>query len=516
MLWRRLVAVIVTLFGALPLLIASPAPLQDWPNHIAETYVLDELLQGSNFWGQFYEVGSFFIPDIILELAQLMMMRLGGSALTAGQVMIVVVYVTFLAGFCALCRSLDSFDLFKLPVATILFYNGAFFWGLLSYLFGIGMMLLCLGLSIASRDHPLRRHMIAAAGSVILFFCHLVASVAFVILLGVFDALALLRNGGSSWRRLSPTAASTLTGLLVVLLLLFNSAAFSKQPQGFVYVGDGTMGAFAHWKLRCLVTILFGGGLTVDVLTALAVIAFLPLALFFRCRFDLTSGLMAGSSLLMAILAPERIGAGSLLDYRLSLLPFILVPAALRISWQGKYQPGIAFGVMVSIALVHSAAVSNSWWIANADYAAFRRDMGRLRPGSIILMAFGRPHSSIPFEDFWALPTWTIEAQAAFVDVFVPSMYANPSQRPMALRNEFFGLGEPLDLSRPEPPSRTTAMLRSLCDASVGSIRFTAVYIIVSYPGSYTKGLDPTVVIANRRSFQILDGCALLKINRGL
>jgi hypothetical protein len=507
---RIAIAIVVLLAGAVPLLIASPAPLQDWPNHVAGAYVLDALLRGDDFWGQFYKFNTFFVPNVLIDGALLAMMRSGFTVLASAQVAVVVTYLTFIGGFCALARSLRAFDLAKLPLATILFYNGALFWGLLSYLLGIGLMLLCLALWIAAEEHTLKRHAIAAAGAAILFFCHLIAAAVFVMLLGVFDVIAFTRAAVLTRHRLL-AHASGLTGAVTVLLLLLGSPTGGEQVFDFIYFGHGSAAAIGGWKLRGLTTVLLGGGFIADTATIAAFGALVALAFVAKFRLDLTPAMVSGFALLLALVAPERIGTGTLLDYRLGLLPFVLFIISLRIGWRHSSQRRIALGVMASIALVHSGALTSAWLTADSVYAAFRQDAAQFRAGSIVIMAYGRPSSSMPFEEIWALPIASIDAQAAFTTVFVPSLFANPLQQPLTLRSSFAGLGQPLDLTGPDQLPAVASVLRPLCEGSVGGVRFANVYLAVKYPGVVSRtGLGSSAVIADHADFQVLDGCRLV------
>jgi hypothetical protein len=509
---RIAIAIVVLLAGAVPLLITSPAPLQDWPNHVAGTHVLDELLRGDGFWSQFYKVNTFFIPNVLVDAVLLGLIRSGFGVLASAQIVVVITYLAFIGGFCALARSLRAFDLAKLPLATILFYNGALFWGLLSYLLGIGLMLSCLALWIAAEESTLKRHAIAAAGAAILFFCHLIASAVFVMLLGVFEVIAFTRAAMPTRHRLL-AHASGLTGALTVLLLLSGSPTGAEQVWDFIYFGHESAAGIGGWKLRGLATILLGGGFAADASTIAAIGALVVLAFVAKFRFALAPAMVAGFALLLALVAPERIGTGTLLDYRLGLIPIVLFIISLRIGWRYASQRRIALGVMASIALVHSIALTGAWLTAGSVYAAFRQDAARFRAGSIVIMAYGRPSSSMSFQELWALPIASIDAQAAFGTVFVPSLFANPLQQPMMLRDGFSGLGHPLDLTGPDRIPAVASVLRPLCNGAVGGVRFANVYLTVKHPGVFSRtGVDPSAIIADHADFQILDGCRLVAI----
>jgi len=333
-----------------------------------------------------------------------------------------------------------------------------------------------------------------------------------VMLLGVFEVIAFTRAAMPTRHRLL-AHASGLTGALTVLLLLSGSPTGAEQVWDFIYFGHESAAGIGGWKLRGLATILLGGGFAADASTIAAIGALVVLAFVAKFRFALAPAMVAGFALLLALVAPERIGTGTLLDYRLGLIPIVLFIISLRIGWRYASQRRIALGVMASIALVHSIALTGAWLTAGSVYAAFRQDAARFRAGSIVIMAYGRPSSSMSFQELWALPIASIDAQAAFGTVFVPSLFANPLQQPMMLRDGFSGLGHPLDLTGPDRIPAVASVLRPLCNGAVGGVRFANVYLTVKHPGVFSRtGVDPSAIIADHADFQILDGCRLVAI----
>src|SRR5271154_6419305 len=56
------------LFAAVPLLVSQPAPLEDWPSHLARVEILTSLLRGETFWAQYYHLNSFLLPNVALDV----------------------------------------------------------------------------------------------------------------------------------------------------------------------------------------------------------------------------------------------------------------------------------------------------------------------------------------------------------------------------------------------------------------------------------------------------------------
>ena len=64
-------AILACALGATPLLFTDLAPLQDWPSHLARIRILNAMLAGPSPWDRFYDINSFFLPNVILELVTL-------------------------------------------------------------------------------------------------------------------------------------------------------------------------------------------------------------------------------------------------------------------------------------------------------------------------------------------------------------------------------------------------------------------------------------------------------------
>ena len=492
-------AVLLVLLGGLPLLAGGVTPLQDWPNHLARVQIVDAMRHGDLFWARFYQPGSFMVPDVALDAGLLGLLWLGLGIVLAAKVFLVVTYLVFVGGVCALAWALRAYDPVKIVLAAVLFTSGALLWGLVDYMLGIGVALALLAVWI-NAERPLRHLGIAMAGVAVLFFCHLIAAVVFVVLLGCFAAVESL---AARPRRLP--GASAVAALAVLLALRSLSPVAGEGLFDMVYAGHESWAGMMHHKFSIIDHALRGGGAAVDAATLtilLAAVALLAVAA--RLRLAWSGAAAIAVLLVMVLTAPERIGTGSLLDFRLMVVPLLLAVAAVRIEWRARVgrrivQAALAFGLGA-----HSLLLGTAWMAAASEFRAFDRLAAQWPPGGIAVMGFATPLSRMTFYDFWSPPLTSIETQVVRRHVFVPMIFANPTQQPLALRPEFAGLNQPFDLSGPEGIAASRLRLATLCAA------WPSVHLTVLYPQPWLRAaLPPLAMQGGTADFMLLDGCAL-------
>ena len=137
----RLLAIGAVMGGLLPLVVGAPAPMPDWPSHLARVWITDRVLAGDPFWTARYFFQGFFIPNAALDVGVLGLMWLGLSMNTAGSVFLVFVYAVFISGFVALSRRSGAMTALTWPLACASFYALPFIWGFVNFWLGIGSML---------------------------------------------------------------------------------------------------------------------------------------------------------------------------------------------------------------------------------------------------------------------------------------------------------------------------------------------------------------------------------------
>jgi len=486
--------------GGLPLLAARLTPLQDWPNHLARVHILNAMLHGDAFWAQFYRIGSFRVPNVALDLGIMGLMRLGAGPEAAAQLFLGITYLAFVGGVCALAAALRSYDPGKVALAAMLFTGGALFWGLVDYLLGIGLALTVLAAWVFAAGHPGRRLIVAVAGTALLFYCHLVAAAVFVALLGCVGAA---EGFAARPRRLG--GLSALAGFAALIGLRALSPAGEEDLFSMVYAGGPTWAGMLRHKATMFGHALLGGGAATDAATVTVLLgAAVLLGVAARPRLSQVGVAAVLASLLLALLAPERIGTGSLLDFRLAMLPLLLAVATLRIGWRAAPWRHAGYASLAAGLGVHAVLLGSAWRSADGAFAAFDRLAAQFSPGGIVVMANGTALAKITFNQFWSPPLTSIETQAVTRHVFVPMIFANPTQQPLALLARFEGLNQPFDFSSGDAVAASRLRLMPICAA------WPSVYVTVLYPQPWLRlALPPQAVLGSEPDFLLLDGCAL-------
>ncbi len=502
---RAALIALVLAAGVWPLLVGSPAPLQDWPNHLARVHILNALLQGGSGWDRFYTVSSFAVPNLALDLGVLGLIRLGLPEAVAGQVFLILTYAVFVSGFVALARRFGPVGPGRVALGVAMFLCGPLFWGLVNYMFAVGLMMALLAVWLAAG--PRGRVAVALLGTGALFFCHLIATVAFVASLSLLELVGIARAPGPWARRLRGNATA-LAALAVLAALL--ARAPSDPSSRFGWHEPMSLYWFFRWKMVIFVQWAINGGTwPVRAVTGAGVVATAVAAVWARPRPRVAYGALAvvAGLGLIAFLAPEHIGGGSLLDDRLALLPPLLLAAAAQPNLRRPRAAAVASGLMVALAVARAATLAAVWLGPAAEFRAYDAAVARLAPGTMVVMSNARALARVRWPEFWSLPYTSIETQAVFHGDFVPMIFANPAQQPLALRPEFAGMNQPIDLTTAQDVKDASERIRGMCAHG-----FPGVAITVLYADPARRFTDPagaSVELYGTPNIRLLDGCRL-------
>ncbi len=485
----------MVLLGAAPILLARPAPLQDWPNHLARIHILRGLLHHDLFWMRFYRFTGFLVPDAVMDLCLYEMSRLGVPVGIAAQGFLAISYAVFVAGFCMVSRALGAWSPGKPALAVLLFYSNALFWGLVSYVLGLGLMLGLLALWVGAKGAA-RRSVVAAGGAALLLFTHLVTAALWVIILGCFDLHRLLAKPRGVSRLAG--SASWLAALVAIAALLRLLPAHGPEDTSFGYPGGGRLGIVGR-KLWLFGKLLLGGSLGQDASSVAALLACGIVIAAARPRLSAAPALAVAALAAAALLAPERIGTGSQLDTRLALPPLLLLTAGVRVRLP---QTAVWFASLAVCA--RSAVLAWSWHASAQQFARYRLDAAELPTGSLMMMAYGTPLRTLSWQQIWSPPITSIATQTVFRNLFMPAIFANPAQQPIGLRARYAGLKQPWNLSDPAHRRTSQVALAAVCARH----EFPHIFLTVLYPGTLARQVDGAL-LRQQASFLILDACRL-------
>ena len=224
------------------------------------------------------------------------------------------------------------------------------------------------------------------------------------------------------------------------------------------YVGSGSLSGFAYWKASIFLRALIeGGGIPSAVLSVLGLGIFAGLSLF-GARLTMDAPLLiAFIGLCVAtIAAPERFGSGSFVDYRLALIPLVVLAIAIRSTWRRPALGRAAFVAVLVVLLVRSASALVAWPEADGVYAAFADATASLPENSVLLTAWGRPPRQIGWGQWWSPSVGNISTLAVLHGTFVPTVFALAAQQPLALRAKYRSWSVFLDLTGPAHVARVS------------------------------------------------------------
>lgn len=467
-------------FGAVPLLVGWITPLQDWPSHLARVHILHQLATDP-FWQRYYDAPGFFVPNAMLDVVLLGLQKLGLGIVPAARVFLLATYGVFVAGFHGLSRACGARSRLTLPLAVLLFYCGPLFWGLINYVFGLGLMLGLLGAWMA-RERVASRLGLAVGGAVALFFCHLVPAFLFAGILGCLELHQVATAPpGARLRRLVRCTSPVALAAVVALLLL---SPAGQDSLGVAYAGAGSPAEFLRWKAGIFVKALLGGALASDLAVA-GLGAGFALALLLTCRVRMQARIAFVITALvgLTLAAPQRVGAGSLFDYRMAIVPLIVAAASLR--FLPRHAGGLRWPVaaLTLLVAIRSAALSIAWLQQDGLITGLDRALAALPRGSVLFAGFGRPKEAISWAEWWGPAISNGGALAALHGVFVPSVFAYATQQPLSLKPAWRAWNQAGDFSTPERLALAAEQARAAChDGSNGGAA-----LLVLYPAAFVQ-----------------------------
>jgi hypothetical protein len=463
-------AVLACALGATPLLFTDLAPLQDWPSHLARIQILSTMLAGPSAWDRFYNINSFFLPNVILELVTLPLLKLGLTIDQAGRLFLLLLYAVFVLGFCKLAAANKTMTPLKLLFATLLFYNGSLFYGLVNFEFGLGVMMLMLGIWIDGT--PKVRLAASTLGVAVIFPCHLVAAFLYVTILGCFDMHAVWHRNGRGLLR-----STSLAALAVLLLFLFLSPAVHDRP-GMAWAGDtGGILQLAKWKAGLFIKAILGRSFALDLAYAGgATVLATAVATGFRRHVSGPFILAISATALLTLLAPQRVGDGSLLDYRIAIVPWLLLSAGAAMIPNSRFPKHLALLCALLLVVARSLSLTVAGQAADTRSIVLDRSFANLPKDSVLLSGLARPLTEVSWTEFWSVSDSAVASRASRYGVFVPSIFADAAQQPLVLKTTFRPWNGYIDVSSPALLAKERARAQPLCKEFPAGVSMLVLY----------------------------------------
>ena len=436
--WWAILALVAAVLLA-PLAIVDVPPVLDYPNHLARFVLLaagpDDPVLGPVFtpdWG--------IIPNLAADLIGPPLLRFL-PVHVAGRCLLGGILLLNLAGVLALHRALFGRRSFWPLASGLVAYNSTFLLGFLSWQIGSGLAMLCAAAWLNWRERrPIATIVGAAAASLVLFFCHLMGLVFFLVLIGSAEVRVLRRD------RPALVRAASLLPVLAGPILLWLLAPLRNAP------------AATHWmspqdKLIQAASPFINYLFALDMLSAVLVYGGVALGIVAGWLMLAPRAVPAVAALVVLyVTLPFDLMSASFLDARIAImLGYLLFAAVDPVGMPRPARRSVAAGLAVLFA-VRMAVVAAVWAEHRRDVAELRAVIAAVPPGALVYV------TNVPQEEapaYWDagprsrrlsnglrtdyhLPALLLIERGAFW----PILFANPGQQPIRLRPDYARLAQ--------------------------------------------------------------------------
>ncbi|HXP30961.1 MAG TPA: hypothetical protein VN832_07710 [Stellaceae bacterium] len=431
--FRAFAALFAVLLAAssAPLLACDILPLVDYPNHLARVQLLASLAQ-SPVLQQFYTLAWRPIPDLAIDLVAPPLLRFL-PLLPTGKLFVLASFALMAGGAAALHRVLFGRWSAWPCLAFLLLYGRLLLWGLLNYLFGIGLAVAALAgwIALAERGNAVR----IVAGTIFalaVYLAHLMAFGVYAVLLLGYEAGQLLRRRAPlrAWFRAVAVAGLPLAVPLAIMALAGNG-------------GGGGGVSFSHpWrKLDLLFSVFDLYHRPFDV--ACFVLAVIGLGwAYWRRWIALAPAMVVPLALLaMVYLAmPTQLLGASGADRRLPLALFLTLFGSSAWVPPRPRLERLYLGAAAAMLALRLATVMASWQTSDSDYRALLAELDRIPIGSRIAVAYSEGAVNVVATPLTHFPVLAVARRQAFV----PTLFAQAGQQPVTLLPPFQALAQRL------------------------------------------------------------------------
>jgi hypothetical protein len=396
-----------------PLFFTPIPPLVDYPDHLARMWIL---IHGSeNYQANWYLLPALAMDLIVPPLAQIMPVE------TAGRLFIALTMALPVIATVVLHRALFG-RVGLWPMCSLLFvYNAALYWGLLNFLFGLGVALLGFsGWAASERWHTITRVTLFAIVACLLFILHLFALGIYGLLVGFYEIGSMFANGRRPPKSIIAQAAKFAQFGPVILLWLV-----SLPTTGPLYTSYGN----AMAKIAAL-----GAPLALGEVKTSAIFSVLLIGFFYitwrngALKLSPAMRLPIVAMIVAAVLMPDWLYSSWAADIRLPVaLPFVLIG-----STQLNVRRGKVAGVLGALALVFLGirvyALTLTWRDIDSRFAEFRLLSRTIPRGARVLVVesdipdsdrrvdgIPRPLASVDYVHFTHMPSLAVMDRDAFI-----------------------------------------------------------------------------------------------------
>lgn len=427
----RFLALFLVCFGvaAVPVVAVRTLPLLDYPNHLARMHIIASY-DSSRFLHEFYSLTWRPVPNLAMDLVIPALARIMPLE-WAGKVFFLFTFLLIAGGTAALHRVLfRRWSAWPL-LAFLLLYNRSLLWGFGNFLFGVSLAITAAAAWIGLREKPAALRL--ALGSVLalaVFFSHFFAFGAYGLLILGYEIARLRQQGRLATiggaRELAIAAAQFIPALAIFV------ASAHKEAGAILY-------SRLFRKIDILFNIVDNYFTWFDVLSLILLVGFFVFGAV-RRRITLSRVMVLPllGLCLAQLLMPNRILGAAGVDHRMPLvLALVLIGATDGAIADLRRQNAVALALAL-LFLARMAVVTAMWIDQDRTLAPMVAAFAKLPPGSRVAVASPAGSVHVSRRD----PPLVHLAALAVVeaDAFVPTLFADPGQQPLALRPPYAAL----------------------------------------------------------------------------
>lgn len=420
---------ILLMVSLAPVWMVAIPPLVDYPNHLARMHILVNGAQSESL-GRFYAVSWSVIPNLAMDIIVPALVNFMPLEI-AGKVFVTLILALLATGSLALHYTIHK-RFSPWPLLVFLFlYNGVFLFGMVNYLFGIGLCLWAIAAWIETGKYGhSARVVLFYATCVILFFAHLSAMGVYVLSVIAYEASLISRLRplpGNLIRWLVLLIAGPLF-LLAMLILLPRSTTNETLP--FTY---GPVAFALSQKLGALELIVRNYVRVLDIATLGAVIWLVLFGLLTqRLHVDRVMRWPAFAIAIAGFCLPYQVMGSNFADARILVAGAFLFVCTTDL--RAKPAHLALFGlVIVALFSGRMLILGNHWQGAEALHEQVSAAVDEIPRGSRLL-AVSVENPNEPYE----APGPHIAATAVIQrDVFLPSVFAMPRGQPLTFTEQY-------------------------------------------------------------------------------
>lgn len=378
----HLLALAAAFLAILPVSTARHLPLLDAPGHESRLAVLRDLLltgQGSDF----YDLGSFFLPNIAFDVIGLGLAAVFGPE-SVGRIFFALTLILTLWGVLALNRVATGRRSAVPLVAALLLYNLVSILGFFSYAFGLALVPWALaGRLLLERASGPRRFAAGAIFGVALLFCH-VFDFGIYAVMSVGFAFAGLVSGRIGFGRAALWAAEQLPALLLFFAMSTSGAGHARFESHFLAA-----------KLFGIVKSVTSGSMVGDAAFVAGAGFFVLLAAFWS-RTRLVPAFLPGliGLVVLYLVLPDKLASGSYVDKRMPIAIALMLSAGLDIRIRRSAASAVLIGLIALTLIVKQGALAVLWRSFDPLIDRLVDTLERLPAGSVVMQAECEPEAS--------------------------------------------------------------------------------------------------------------------------